>query len=509
MKKKIILYLFLFLIGLCIILASWFVINGDILFYSDIARDFLLMEDILYNKPIALIGPRSGAISGVFHGPLWLYLNLPAFILGKGNPIVVGWFWVLLYIINLIITYKIGKLLFDKHIGLIATLIVALTTISFPAGPSNPVGALILSPIFFYFLISYLKQKKIKFLVISLFILGLIIQFQIAFGGPVLILTFILILFNVIKHKKFYHLLAFLILIIPLSTYIIFDLRHNFLQTRSLINFFSQNIKNTNKNFYNWEIIKQKITHSVGSELNFITDRNILLNFFTIIILFIGFYQVFKNKKDKNKEIYLLFLYLYFGYWLIVIFYKGIIWWHYYWPFLPLLSIIVASFIKYINKKAFFVFIITLIACSFYTKTQLIIKTKNYFGQEKSSWLFYKNMAKTIYEDAPKNFGYFIFSDDNFGYPSWYAMNYMGKFYKNKKAIIHEKKETTYLIIDPSDNPGYSKEWWQKNMVKIDKNPEKVFQFNKSNFRVEKYKLNELDVKKEIDPTLIKTLIFR
>jgi len=170
MKKKIILYLFLFLIGLCIILASWFVINGDILFYSDIARDFLLMEDILYNKPIALIGPRSGAISGVFHGPLWLYLNLPAFILGKGNPIIVGWFWVLLYIINLIITYKIGKLLFDKHIGLIATLIVALTTISFPAGPSNPVGALILSPIFFYFLISYLKQKKIKFLLISLFI---------------------------------------------------------------------------------------------------------------------------------------------------------------------------------------------------------------------------------------------------------------------------------------------------------------------------------------------------
>lgn len=259
-----------------------------------------------------------------------MYLNLPAFILGKGNPIIVGWFWVLLYIINLIITYKIEKLLFDKHIGLIATLIVALSTISFPAGPSNPVGALILSPIFFYFLINYLKHKKIKSLVISLFILGLIIQFQIAFGGPILILTFILILFKAIKHKKFYHLLAFLILIIPLSTYIIFDLRHNFLQTHSLINFLSQNIKNANKTFYNWEIIKQKITHSVGSELNFITDSNILLNFLIIIILFIGFYQVFKNKKDKNKEIYLSFLYLYFGYWLIVIFYKGIIWWHYY-----------------------------------------------------------------------------------------------------------------------------------------------------------------------------------
>ena len=322
-----------------------------------------------------------------------------------------------------------------------------------------------------------------------------------------MILVFILIIFKAINYKKFYHLLAFLILIIPLSTYLIFDLRHNLLQTHSLINFFSQNIKNTNKTFYNWKVIKEKITHSVGNELNFITDNNIFLNFLTIIILFIGFYKVFKNKKNKN--IYISFLYLYFGYWLTIAFYRGIIWWHYYWPFLPLLSIIIASFNKYINKKVFFIFLITLIAYSFYTKTQLIIKTKNYFGREKSSWLFYKNMAKIIYKDGPKNFGYFIFSDDNFGYPSWYAMNYLGKFYKNKKASIHEKKETTYLIIDPSDNPGYSKEWWQKNMLKIDKNPKKVFQFNKTNFRIEKYKLNKLDIKKEVDPTLIKTLIFR
>ena len=71
------------------------------------------------------------------------------------------------------------------------------------------------------------------------------------------------------------------------------------------------------------------------------------------------------------------------------------------------------------------------------------------------------------------------------------------------------KKKVTYLIIDPSNNPGYSKDWWQKNVVKIDKNPEKVFQFNKTNFKVEKYKLNESDIKKGFDNSLIKTLIFR
>ncbi len=88
--------------------ASWFAVNGDIIFHTDIARDFLLMEDVVKNKPITLIGPRSGGIPGVFHGPLWTYLNLPSFIIGGGNPAIVSWFWVILYLINLLIVYKIG-----------------------------------------------------------------------------------------------------------------------------------------------------------------------------------------------------------------------------------------------------------------------------------------------------------------------------------------------------------------------------------------------------------------
>jgi len=216
------------------------------------------------------------------------------------------------------------------------------------------VGALILSPLFFYFLNQYLRKKKIKLLLISLFILGLIIQFQIAFGGPILILTFILIFFISIRYKKFYHLLSFLIIIIPLATYIIFDLRHNLLQTRSIINFFLHNIKSNSHEYYNWAIIKEKLNYLFKSQLNFITDNNTFLNFLLIIILTIGFYQVIKNQENKSrKTVYFLFLYLYCGYWLIVFFYKGIIWWHYYWPFLPLFSIIIASFNKIINNKFF------------------------------------------------------------------------------------------------------------------------------------------------------------
>src|SRR3989338_3294329 len=92
-----------------IILASRWILDGNIFFHTDIARDFLLLEDLADNKNLTLIGPRSGAIPGLFHGPLWLYLNLSAFFLGGRNPVVVGWFWVLLYILSIGITYYVGK----------------------------------------------------------------------------------------------------------------------------------------------------------------------------------------------------------------------------------------------------------------------------------------------------------------------------------------------------------------------------------------------------------------
>src|SRR5688572_10815215 len=85
--------LVLFFILLNILLSSWYVLHNDLVFNSDIARDFLLFEEISQKK-IVLIGPRASGIPGLFHGPLWLYVNYPAYIIGQGNPVVVGWWWV-------------------------------------------------------------------------------------------------------------------------------------------------------------------------------------------------------------------------------------------------------------------------------------------------------------------------------------------------------------------------------------------------------------------------------
>jgi hypothetical protein len=56
------------LILINVFLSAWYVINGDIVFHTDIARDFLVLQDIVETHKPTLIGPRSGGISGVFHG---------------------------------------------------------------------------------------------------------------------------------------------------------------------------------------------------------------------------------------------------------------------------------------------------------------------------------------------------------------------------------------------------------------------------------------------------------
>ena len=157
-------YLYYYLgfgIILNIILASWWVLHSDIFFHVDIARDFLILHDIVSNHNLTLIGPRSGGILGIFHGPAWFYLNLPAFILGKGDPVIVGWFWVLLFMVSLLIIYYVTRKLYTHSVAMIATFLLALTQASYVRTLFNPFGAVMLAPLFFYFLILYVKNKNI------------------------------------------------------------------------------------------------------------------------------------------------------------------------------------------------------------------------------------------------------------------------------------------------------------------------------------------------------------
>ena len=510
----------LFLILLNIMLSAWWIINGNILFHTDIARDFLLIEDIVVNKNLTLIGPRSGAIPGVFHGPFWLYLNLPSFLIGRGNPVVVGWFWVLLSIISLAIIYFVGKKLFNSKTGLLSALL--LSVIQVPAVKSlfNPYGALMLAPVFFYFFVLYLKNEQVKQLILSLFILGLIIQLQMAFGVPILLLSIVYLIYFLIKKRKTAHLLSLSVLAIPLSTYILFDLRHNFLQTRSVIKYLSGAESHGKIDLGFWETVGMRLREMSLEAIGMLTTEQTWLSILIMVVFGILLWHLIQKKKLSITSPYLVFGYFYFGYWVITLLFKGPIWSYYFWPFLPLIILVFCSAENVLHKYLFYTAFILIFLFNFKVA---IGEVQNYnldfLTHGESSWKFNYNVAKSVYESAEENFGYFIFTPDLYGYYPRYAMNYVQKQYPNTKAYAFEKKPITYLLIAPP--PSYGKDpnssWYQKNInaqnwktsdIKINKSSESTIEYS-NGFIVEKYSLSKEEIKVNANPNLINNLIFR
>lgn len=512
--------IFLATISINVIMSAWWMIHGNILFHTDIARDFLLIEDIVVNKNLTLIGPRSGAIPGVFHGPLWLYLNLPSFFIGGGNPVIVGWFWVFLSVACLLITYYAGKRLFNQETGLLSALLLSVIQVTAIKSLFNPYGALMLTPLFFYLFVNYLKKKQVKILALSMLVLGLIIQFQMAFGVPILVLSILYLVYFLARNNKLRHLLSLPILVIPLSTYILFDLRHNFLQTQSVIRYLTGVESHGKMNLGIWETIALRLKELFSGGLGMLTTQQTWLNILVTLIFGILLWKTFKNKKLNIANPHLLFGYFYFGFWIITLFFKGPIWTYYFWPFLPLLILIFCSAVRTINKYLFYTTFVLIFAFNFRVNVNEILNyNPDYLTHGESSWLFNYNVAKSVYNDAKGDFGYFIFTPDLYGYYPRYAMNYTQKQYPNTKAYPFEKRTLTYLLIAPP--PYYGKDpnsvWYQKNTnsgnwkssdIKITKVPENSTAYS-NGFIIEKYLLNKEEIKVSSNPYLINTLIFR
>lgn len=501
-----------------IFLASRWALDGNLFFHTDIARDFLLIEDIVNNKPVTLIGPRSGAIPGVFHGPLWLYLNVPAFIGGQGNPAVVAWFWVGLYLISLYLIYYVGKKMFDEKTGLLSALMLSSVTVLQVRTLFNPYGALLLLPLFLYFLINYLHSKNIKILILSLFILGLIIQFQMAFGIPILLLTFIYLCYFFWQSKRLKDLFAFLILSIPLSTFVLFDIRNNFLQIKSVINYLT-GVENHGKMDLNFaQLLSLRFQESILGGLGEITlHQDIVTVFLTLFLLF-----AFLKLKSKKKilPIHRLFILFYGGFWILTFLFKGPIWNYYYIPFIPMLILIFCSFYKLLDQRIFYGLFIVILTLNLQTNFKDI---SNYnpdaSSQDVSTWKFNYLVAENVFGGKEKEFGYYIFTPDLYGYSPRYAMNYYQKINKNKEVFPYAKKAVTYLLISPP--PDYGKDpssiWYQKNVnsdswksndVRINRKADETLGFP-NNFRIEKYNLSENEIKIQSNQFLIQSIFFR
>ena len=351
-------------------------------------------------KKFILIGPKS-SVAGLFHGPLWLYLNFPAYLIGNGNPVVVGWWWIILTSLILIPFYLIAKNLFNKNTAILFVLFTALFFSFHTKTMFNPDGAMFCLPFFFYLFIKYLKTWDVKYLIAHIFVAGLVIQFELAIGIPLFILSAGFLFFRILfsNHKK--HLLGLLTILIPLSTYIVFDLRHQFLLLHGVLRYLSPTSGDTVK--YNYGFMLYDRIRLLLSQVEFVRPdpkyRNLIIG-----LIFI-FFTALQIKNNKYRTIYFSFLYFYVGFYALTLINKGPILYFYMYPFFPLVFLIFTSFI---TSKYAKLFLVVFLICYLLNFKQAIAdwqSSENFIGKDQTSWKFLNNMATTLFSVKDKQFG--------------------------------------------------------------------------------------------------------
>ena len=205
--KKILIPVLFVLTVLNIFFAAYPLFKGDVHFFNDVARDFHLLRE-LHEKKIILIGPRSNA-SGLFHGPLWTYVNFPVFIFSNGNPVAVAWNWILLEIIALIIGYLGVKKLFGALPGWVFAYLYSYSFINHINGMFHSDTPVYLTPLLYLSAVFYAKDKKFQVLLLHLTVAIMIMQLNVGVGIPVLILSVSMSLFLILKNRNWKHLAVF------------------------------------------------------------------------------------------------------------------------------------------------------------------------------------------------------------------------------------------------------------------------------------------------------------
>lgn len=197
-----------------------------------------IIKDIVVNKHLRLIGQQTTA-GGIFIGPAYYYLLIPFFLLTKMDPIGAAIPTTIIGIISLVSYYLVFSKLFNRGVGLLASLsqAILLGPIYFdrrvvPSTPSN------LWTVWYFYTIIMISRGNYSVLPILAVLISLIWHIHIALL-PALIAVPVAILISKKRPSLKQVQLFIVILLITSLPLLVFEAKHGLLQTRSLIQNFT------------------------------------------------------------------------------------------------------------------------------------------------------------------------------------------------------------------------------------------------------------------------------
>lgn len=432
--------LILIIIGISLLslLISFIKLNKNYSFDWDQADD---AEKVLYmieNKKPLLIGPRVSNNNGFFVGPYHYYYLLPFFILTKGDPIAGAYAVALINLLTAITFFLIVRKLFNFKIAIIGTLI---TIICSECNCWNAMYAPLISIITFYICYQTINKKKSPTFPIAMLFAGFISNIHLVPVSLVPIIIFSYVFAKKIKIKDIF--LGSILFCLPFIPLIIFDFRHEFLNTNKLLLMFFNNQTTFLNPRYIW-------LRSFWRSLNIIGVFSYVLERILFLISIIITLFLIEGKNNKLLIIIWLFLPL-----LILSQYKGVVSEYYYRPITSLLPLFLSySLIKLLNNKIIIYIIIIFSFITIYKITKLP-ESQNNLIVKKGIVSYLVNQRL----DQPFNLSYETGVGLDFGF------NYLFKFYKKFPQNFNESH--LYTLFTNNTVPLGSNIVFQKGIYYI------------------------------------------
>jgi len=298
-------------------------------FLGDEGRDVLVVKRMIVDHKFTLLGPTA-SIAPFHLGPFYYYLMLPFLWIFNLDPVGPAVMVALFGIATVFLVYWVGKDFFNEKVGLLAASLYAISPLVIIHSRSswNPNVLPFFSLLLIFFLKKAVEKKH------WLYYLGVGILFGIAiqlhylalFLGPV-ILTFLLIFSPFKKNFKFY-LLVFFGFLIGWSPFLLFELRHQFVNLKNLYWFLSSGEK-TGWDFHNFITVVKKVL--VDLFVLLLAGGNVFWGkVFSLLLIFLAYLGWREGKSQKVfKNYFLLGIWLFWGAFLFG-FFKGIIYGYYF-----------------------------------------------------------------------------------------------------------------------------------------------------------------------------------
>ena len=191
----------------------------------DQERDYNTVKAIVVDHKFTLIGPRVVSSAGFFLGPFYYYLQVPFFILFRGDPLYGAYFTAAINFITYLLIYFVLSRLTSSRLTAFTAALLWLTT-------ANRTGWNVSFVPLFFLLFVYFHKRPL--LLTFIFFLSLNFHPQMIFLGP-------LWLYVLTKHKLSLGQIILLAsaALLPFLPLVVFDLRHDFINTRAALAFLS------------------------------------------------------------------------------------------------------------------------------------------------------------------------------------------------------------------------------------------------------------------------------